>query len=74
MRPRETQSVIGPEKTMGMSRIDRETTMRELLKARARYLNEMESARRRAKRDAARPGKRTANRRPASPPRHGARH
>lgn len=74
MRPRETKPAIGPEKAMDASRIDRETTLRELLKARARYLNEMESARRRAKRDAAHPGKRTANRRPASPPRHGARH
>ena len=74
MRPRETQPAIGPEKTMDASRMDRETTLRELLKSRARYLNEMESARRRAKRDAAQPGKRTANRRPASPPRYGARH
>ena len=73
MRPRETRPAIGPEKTMDASCIDRESTSRELLKCRARYLNDMESARRRAKRDAARPGKRTANGRPASPPRYGAR-
>ena len=74
MRPRKTQPVIGLEKTMDMSRMDRETTLRELLKSRARYLNEMESARRLAKRDAAHPGKRTASRFPASPPRRGTKH
>ena len=53
MRPMETQPVIRPEKTMDMSRMDRKTTLRELLKSRARYLNEMESAKRQTKRDAA---------------------
>lgn len=59
---------------MDTSRMNRETTLRELLKNRARYLNEMESARRRAKRDAAHPGQRTANRPTANPPRQKVKH
>lgn len=59
---------------MDTSRMGRKTTLRELLKSRARYLNEMESAKHRAKWDATHPGKQLAKRTTANPPCHKVRH